>query len=968
MTDLPNPPEFASEPLPVTRLMQQFFGEIVPSEDPLLILGVAPQELTEAGVLLALRRRLDLLNVSVESDSKDADRMRLVLHAAAARLLGVLHRHESSLAVPLSSGEAEAPSQSPQPVPQANADLRATLAAGGGSRAAYERAARMAMSQGLDPSQVLASLQGAEPGTVPPPRPAALAKPAPGARSSPAGASSVDQALEEAALHRREQRSAVRAVLAFSGIGLLGIFTIGAVVVVLALSGKQEAASPNAGGTDTSTPVGVQGGGTSASAEKEVFPTIKPPVVAEKALAPPAPRDRVGDFGDVLRDLDVASHGLEVDPAGAIDRFELAIKEASYRWVEAKPDALIAATNSIVEFMYRGIGQDEILSRALRAINEPGTRDPLAPMADSPRHQNRAAPVAWSAGVLTRLMRERDLPSARREQLRDAFLAIFKGWPGPADSDFRSGAAAALAVLPERLIPPPTGRTEATVKLAAQAWRDWTEALVALDGPKGPLTQRLLLNALERMLITGPDPAQDQVVFDAISVLTTKLAWRQGDESRSALLRWFDLPSVSSADLLAVTSTLARQSGAQGVDYAMVLSVGASSSQRAELRDRYAGVWGLSPAASRDALTTRWIEAARQAAGDQSTPDGLERLARLVHFSRLNLAAWKLRAGDVREVKDLIEAPAPTVTRETDSAQAPLIPIATEASWGVRYVVAGRHIPQRREILAQVTAPPNGFEADLLVSEAVRGSPPQVRAAASTLVDRFSSEPSIVNGLLRLVPFIPPTNDNTELIRRVSQGQVPGPRDPTWRVAVRRALVERLLELAAGKSELGQVDNLARQLAEVYAKFRPRGAGEAAPADDAPPQPAPLIRTKPGAAQPTPEVAASEFAARLTREASALIASGREPLGLLEIQRRSASRQSVAQGQLQKFAALQAEIAETLAFICVAEQPTRETQVRGVLQDLDSQRRLGKHVFEQLEVSERAVTRLWLLRFGEGES
>ncbi|MBI1189836.1 MAG: hypothetical protein GC200_04035 [Tepidisphaera sp.] len=950
MTDAPNTPPALDT---VADLMRHFFGESITSEDPLLIIGAAPDELTESGVLQALRRRLDTLNASVDADTRDADRIRLVLHAAAARLLGVIHRHETT--------DTPAPDDAP-PValaPPLPPRVHATLAIGGYSRESIEQAARLAAAQGIDPREAIRAAQTSASPAAPAPRPAPAPRVAP---SIPAAASE----WEESVIQRREQARAVRAVLVFAGVGLVGLVTIGAVVAVLALGGKPGATpapgpGPSAAAT---TPAGD-------ASDKEIFPTLKPPP------APPvtkldAPPPRVGDFGDVLRDFDAASHGLEVDPKAAIERFESAAAAAAHRWVEAKPDALIAAMNSIVEFMYRAGDQDEVLARALAALAAPSKEDPLAPPSASGIHQNAAAPLAWSAGVLTRLLRERDLPSARREQVRDAFLSIFKNSPGPADSDFRSGAFAALASMPDRLIPPRLGRTDEQTKTASQAWRDWADALSALDGKDGPFTQRLMLNTLERLLTASPEPSQDQVVFDAISLLTTRITWRKGDESRPTLVRWFDSPDISSADLQAITSTLATQSAAPGVDYSMVLSIGASDSARAELRDRYAAIWGLAPAASRDALTTQWITAARNALGEQSNPGpGPGRLAITVRDAGLNLAAFKLRSGDVAGVKDLIEAPVPKLGLISGPDDAPILPVATDASWGVKYVLAGHNIPARREILAAVQTPPNAFEADLIVGEAVRGSPAQVRADAAAIVDRFSSSPTIVNSLLRLAPFIPPTLPNTDLLRRVSLGQIPGPRDPTWRVAVRRALVERLLQLAAGQTELGQIDSLAKQLADEYAQFRPRSADENADDNSGSAAPAGprLFRSAPDANQAdTPEALASEFAARLMHQASGMIASGREPLGLLEIQRRSLARRAVAAGQLQRFAASQADIAETLAFICVAEQPTREAQVRAVLQDLDQQRRAAAHVFDQLDTNERAILRLWLLRFGEGQT
>jgi len=102
------------------------------------------------------------------------------------------------------------------------------------------------------------------------------------------------------------------------------------------------------------------------------------------------------------------------------------------------------------------------------------------------------------------------------------------------------------------------------------------------------------------------------------------------------------------------------------------------------------------------------------------------------------------------------------------------------------------------------------------------------------------------------------------------------------------------------------------------------------------------------------------------REAEALIATGREPLGLATIAARRAGRSSAARGGVQTFAAEQATICELLGFVTVNEQPGRADHVRAVQQDLDAARRAASHVFEQIEAAERARLRLWLVRSGEG--
>ncbi|MFA6046543.1 MAG: hypothetical protein WC718_16280, partial [Phycisphaerales bacterium] len=371
MTDVPNPTGSASPPETVAALMQHFYGETISTEDPLLILGATPQELTEAGVLAALRRRLDTLNASVDADSREADRMRLVLHAAAARLLGVLHRHSEGAPAQSAPAGPPLPMGGAEPTAVVTPELHAAMALGGGRREAMEQVARLAAAQGLNPAEVLQAMRNpggaapAAPGAAPARDRAPIGPAAPSARPA-AEQANIEREWEEARLRKHEQDRAVRAVLVFCGIGLVGILTVGAVVAALALSGRNSAASPNAATPETEASTTPP-----PAPEKELFPTVKP-------AAKPAPvvdattRERVGDFGDVLRDLDAASHGLEVDPDGAITRFEVAVSEASYRWVEAKPDALIAAMNSIVEFMYRGGGQDEILARALSALAAPG--------------------------------------------------------------------------------------------------------------------------------------------------------------------------------------------------------------------------------------------------------------------------------------------------------------------------------------------------------------------------------------------------------------------------------------------------------------------------------------------------------------------------------------------------------------------------------------------------------------------
>jgi predicted amino acid-binding ACT domain protein len=668
---------------------------------------------------------------------------------------------------------------------------------------------------------------------------------------------------------------------------------------------------------------------------------------------------RLGDFTDVLRALDASVAGTAVDLAGALDAFEKAAGDAETRWMEAAPDAQLAAINSALDFLYR-LGDNEeagaraagILARGSRGVAGAG---PVPPRA--------IGPAVWSAGVLTRLSRERDLPTGVREELRARFAECFGRGAAPGDFTFRSGAAAMALSLPPRLV-----QAAESGAAPSAGWSAWQRVVDALSGVDAELAIRLKVHALEGLLVSSPEPTQDQGVFEGVTLLTTGLTWRKGEASRRALLRWFDSPGVSNADLNTLTSALATRSGAEGVDYSMVLSPNAGESQRAEMRARYATVWGLDAQESRESLSEAWRQAAEALLNSGTPSDPAQWLERAVRQSRLNEAATRLWRGDLDGVGEAIRAAGESISAAAQppgpvgGVPGPRLPqmdaASASGSWAVRYLGARQHIGQRREILATVATIPNALEAEVLVEEACRGTPQSVRADARAIVLRFADEPTVINALLEFAPFMPPTNDNAELVRTVSAAPVPRPRDPGFRVAVRRALVERLMQKLSGMGDLAYVDRLAEELADSYAARAPRAPDGAASLD---PSASPSTR-----ARPTPEAAARAERVRLRREAESAIASGREPFTLSDLDNRRAARERVAQGRVQVFAVEQTGVSELLAFVVVAESPTRAQAVAEVVRELDDRRRGAGHVFEQLEAAERAAVKLWRLRYAPG--
>jgi hypothetical protein len=475
-----------------------------------------------------------------------------------------------------------------------------------------------------------------------------------------------------------------------------------------------------------------------------------------------------------------------------------------------------------------------------------------------------------------------------------------------------------------------------------------------------------MLAALDRLMTSSPEPTVNPAVLEAITTVASALTWRQEDASRRWLLRAFDSKAVSSADLFAVTSAIATRSGAQGVDQTMVLPAGALDAARAALRDQYASVWGVANAEARNEAVELWAAAARHAlAEDDPDRSPIRSLVRAVSLARLNAAASLIWSGAPDE--------AATVLADLDSGLSTRLanlagagssqPLGRGLSnWALQYLPlmqAGGRFAERRKLLQDFQGMPNRADARIVVEEACRAGHDGVRSDAQALVKKLGSDPAVVSALLDEAPSMPPTVSCTALVSAVTLAQIPPPRDGGWRVAVRRALVERLLELLAGRSDRGLADEASVLLAETYQLQTPP-TNTPVPSDPNGP-----IRM---ASPPPVETVASAVRAGWLREAEALVPTGREPLSMAAAASARAARARIAQGRVQAFAACQADICDLMAFIISAERTGRAATAAGLLSDLAAQRRTSTHVYMQIEASERTALRLWLLRFGLAET
>lgn len=715
-----------------------------------------------------------------------------------------------------------------------------------------------------------------------------------------------------------------------------------------------------------SSPTGIPDVPPSSTRDPNIALPSEPPkplFESPKPAAMSAPASSSGDeshalrrWDDMLRDLRSLAESASTDRASTADQFAKLFAEMGRAWVDTTPDGHAAAADAVVELLYRMSGDREPMLRALRAIEAAASFDAI------PRTQQVRA-RAFAGGVVARMARERDLPSVVRGRLDElAPRLLGSAWNG-SGATFRMGAVVALSEAGSALLPPVVDPDAANRTLLLEAWREWVRDIDTAEQGRTQEGTRRILQALEGVMLAGPDPAANRATYEVIGLLATSLTWRDGDASRDRLIRWFDAPGINASDLHALTSALANSSSAASIDLSMVLSITADDGQRSVLRDRYAAVWSLSAAGARTAQVQDLIQRARGAL-DFPASDAPSHLSNGAYIAHLNAVAAYAWAGE----------PFPGAIMSGPSAVTPLpVPAAAlapgstvtfnapggasakpelQSTWGAQYLAAGPNIPARRELLQRVVGPLTKLDASVLASEAVRGSPQSVRQEAMDISRKFLADPAMIEALLELAPHIPATIDNTQMLESATGVPLPPPRDATWRLEVRRALVARLLELLGGKS-LREVDELSHQFAEAYAAAvnqanPPKASGANIVVDP-----------------PAADASAMSLRALWQRRADTVLPGGREPMTLAQINAARPSRLRLARTPIQALSVEQANIAELMAFVVVAERPDTAQQAGEILSDLGQQRAQAEHIFQQLEAGERAILRLWLLRFGE---
>ncbi|MCC6661192.1 MAG: hypothetical protein IT437_09935 [Phycisphaerales bacterium] len=935
------------------RPVERFLGPDEARGGPFALLGVAPETCTEDAVLAGLDRQLERLRTHPECDTPEADEVRLALHAAAAQLLDPTVRRQ--LVASWTGTEA---AQTPQPAAstpqrphrrQLEHDAVLTLGLHGGwNERSLQHLAALAHARGMGSEQVAAALRtlAKRPGRTAgktAPRPAAAA---PVRRSTSRAAK---HAVSSAPLPEQQDPAArlLWMLALFGGGGIvLAVFAIWVVVQLVI-------AEPSAG--PVLPPPSASGPPAPVVQSQALSTTRNPRPTATDPKPAPAESERAPGPGELPRAIAASTAEIAKDAGAALAHFETGIDWLARAWVLLPPDELVAANDAVVEFVYRAGSADDAAVKAIMAVG----RGAEALSGRRPLRSDGVSGAAWSLGMLARLWHEKNLPAAAKSQIDQRIAAATASARPVQDRTFQAGAGAALAIIPE-LILPRTPEPGTPPESPGPAWAQWVVTARAWAGADEQALARVVLDGLGTLLLHGPEPS-DNRTYELILRLTQAVTWRDGDPARARLLRWFDDARVTNADLNAVTSTLATRSAAEGVDLTMVLSPSSSARVRGDLRERYARLWNLDIGVDRTALDSEWVRLSQDAVTrSNAARTGPEHLAATVILSRLNESAWRRWKGDAAESLRILGDLASDVDRIVPPGGRPEVyhpKPDQDAGWGEKYLAARRGVPQRLELLGRIPWGVGGLgpvDAEVLVQEALLGTPAEVRVRAAEVAKSYLDSPTVINAMLEDLPRAPRIPHTAQLVEAISLARLPSVTDPAWPAAARRALVERYLERVTAEGSLAPLDQLARLLAASY-----RGM-----ASDAVLTPA--LRDEP--VQPPAGESARQVWTRWRAEAEAAPPASAAGPTLADLDRRHDGRTGLARGLVQSFAAEQASVLDAMAAVVAAEQPARAAEVQRLTDNARAARASAETILEQINIVERAKVQLWVLRSPAGES
>lgn len=500
---------------------------------------------------------------------------------------------------------------------------------------------------------------------------------------------------------------------------------------------------------------------------------------------------------------------------------------------------------------------------------------------------------------------------------------------------------------------------------AYEYWECWLAAQRRISG--GEHYNRALMQAAQAILRAHPSLSTSTHATNVFGRLIEEVDFAHSPEVRRYVLSWLEDPAITSDALWTVSSILAMDGIAPWFNRALVVQPDATIAIRRRVHQDMQQLWTLPQDEASDIpvaihvnkeAAERWNAtfAKLHEAAPESLTDPHQHMTNLVAAAQLSEAAAMLVSGDHSRATQTLADIDQLLTREPPETQPPPSHLPTpvdSSNWRARYEDLRHNTEQKLRLLAELYHLPISDlapdDAAVLVREALRGSPAEVRADAQQIIlDRFIRSPDVA---LELLDQLPDAGQNHAVADLISQytGQILPPlsnsasRSSYWAKEARLVLVNHALTLWSTQA----LDRLADELAVSYANQR-------------------IVLLASGHADESKPI-------QLTAAAEALVQTFDQLLGAqlnlgesaperATLADRHASRLMLADSLAQQFVANQIAVLERLALLISHEQPHKRNLINTLLAHSAQARSAAVNLTTQALEVERAINQLWQLR------
>lgn len=944
--------------------------------DPATLLGLTAADARDP-LLIDRALRLRLAQVYQHPDHRavsnsDMQRVLKSLREAAAKLrkdakrLGPIHQPR------------------PWVLTEFDRNVLATLVGCGGWNAhSRARLVALAADQGVTPSGLLKVIQGlgeyAKSGG--PALPIAEMRPSPaiasangvaGGRSSPISDAIIERLLPE--LKEESALTTVKLSLFFGLLTLLiGVIALRVLLPVRHLEPTPDLEAPAAveteSGRDAGSPRERRIPATPTRDHRALF-TQRPTFLAESH--PPEAMHASENIAEEIAALEDVARRLAVteqEPAEIVFRYwSVAIERIAIGWLLLDGSTRERVEGAVLDVLFAAADKPTVTDRLLREL--------------MPRSGRLLQPLdiwrgAFAATVLGRITKHEHLPPVVRERANSQLqVAIGTTTAASAGSTQGEGllsegsedaASTAAQAYLASVMPQLVEHVEYD-PAAYDYWELWLGAHRRISG--GEQYNEALMEAADAILRVHGNLSASRRAANVLGRLMEQADLQHSAITRRRVIGWFESDAIGGDGLWTLTSILAFDDIAPAFSRRLIVPPEASPAVRARFRDDVERWWRLpyegsdtraGAIAVEEAAAAHWRELLLRVHAEtfSSAEQNLHLMRQLLLAAKLNEAAAVLASAEPRqaerrfqEIQDLLSRQPDSMTSRPTGRQSG----APAGDWAARYDASRRNTEEKLRLLAELhdsqLTDLDLLDAAVLVREAIRGTPADVRMVAhSVLMQQFKTGRHVALELLDQLPDAGRSQYVSDLISEYTGSTLPlvfggaGRQMNDWAADARLVLVNHALSLWGDDA----LDSLTEQLATSYADQsrallgRPRGESR----------------------QVLPESSAEMLLDAWSQMARSGVGIDIASYESRELANRHAIRLALAEGSVQRFIANQIGVLEIMAIVIAREQPHQRDRLSRLLNESRQRRNGAEHALAQAVEVERTINLLWQLRIGQ---